>query len=124
MIDQFEEVFTHTGETERIQFLDGLIAAAREPRSRLRLVVTVRADFLDRPLRHPGLAARLETATITVSPLAADQLEAAIVEPVRRQGAIFEPGLVARIIADVGDQPGALPLLQYAVHRDLHIRVG
>ena len=115
VIDQFEEVFTHTGETERIQFLDGLIAAVREPRSRLRLVVTVRADFLDRPLRHPGLAARLETATITVSPLAADELEAAIVEPVRRQGAIFEPGLVARIIADVGDQPGALPLLQYAL---------
>ena len=50
-----------------------------------------------------------------MSPLAADELEAAIVEPVRRQGAVYEPGLVARIMADVGDQPGALPLLQYAL---------
>ena len=115
VIDQFEELFTHTPDAERNRFLDGLLAAVREPRSRLRIVVTIRADFLDRPLRHPGLAARLETATVTVSPLAADELEAAIVEPVRRQGAVYEPGLVARIIADVGDQPGALPLLQYAL---------
>ena len=115
VIDQFEELFTHTGDGERTRFLEGLLAAVREPRSRLRIVVTIRADFLDRPLRHPGLAARLETATVTVSPLAADELEAAIVEPVRRQGASYEPGLVARIIADVGDQPGALPLLQYAL---------
>ena len=115
VIDQFEEMFTHTGDDERKRFIDGLLAAIREPRSRLRLVVTIRADFLDRPLRHPGLAARLETATISVSPLAADELESAIVEPVRRQGAVYEPGLVARIMADVGDQPGALPLLQYAL---------
>ncbi len=115
VIDQFEEMFTHSGDAERARFLEGLLAAVREPRTRLRVVVTIRADFLDGPLRHPQLAARLETATVTVSPLAADELEAAIVAPVRRQGAAYEPGLVARIMADVGDQPGALPLLQYAL---------
>jgi WD40 repeat protein len=115
VIDQFEELFTHVGDGERTRFLDRLIGAMREPRARLRVAITIRADFLDRPLRHPQLAARLETATVTVSPLTADELEAAIVEPVRRQGATYEPGLVARIIGDVGDQPGALPLLQYAL---------
>ena len=115
VIDQFEELFTHTVDAERTRFLAGLLAAVQEPRTRLRVVVTIRADFLDGPLRHPLLATRLETATVTVSPLAADELEAAIVEPVRRQGADYEPGLVARIMADVGDQPGALPLLQYAL---------
>ncbi len=115
VIDQFEELFTHVGDDDRVRFLDGLLEAVREQRARLRVVVTIRADFWDRPLRHPGLAARLETAAVTVSPLAADELEAAIVEPVERQGASYEPGLVARIIADVGDQPGALPLLQYAL---------
>ena len=108
-------MFTLAGADSRDRFLDGVLEAVREPRSRLRVAVTIRADFWDRPLRHPGLAARLETAAVTVSPLAADELEAAIVEPVRRQGASYEPGLVARIIADVGDQPGALPLLQYAL---------
>jgi DNA-binding SARP family transcriptional activator/WD40 repeat protein len=115
VIDQFEELFTHTVDAERTRFLAGLLTAVQEPRTRLRVVVTIRADFLDGPLRHPQLASRLETATVTVSPLAADELEAAIVEPVRRQGAAYEPGLVARILADVGDQPGALPLLQYAL---------
>ena len=115
VIDQFEEVFTHATQAERTKFLDGLLAAVQEPRTRLRVVLTIRADFLDGPLRHPQLAARLETATVTVSPLAADELEAAIIEPVHRQGASYEPGLVARIMADVGDQPGALPLLQYAL---------
>ncbi len=86
-----------------------------KPRVGLRLVLTIRADFWDRPLRHPQLAARLETAAVSVSPLTPDELEAAIVEPVRSQGVNYEPGLVARIIADVGDQLGALPLLQYAL---------
>jgi serine/threonine protein kinase/DNA-binding SARP family transcriptional activator/WD40 repeat protein len=123
VIDQFEEMFTLTGEGDRIRFLDGLLAALREPRARLRVALTIRADFWDRPLRHPGLAARMETAAVTVSPLAADELEAAIIEPVRRQGASYESGLVARIIADVGDQPGALPLLQYALTElfDTHV---
>ena len=115
VIDQFEELFTHGDDTERTAFVNGLVAALREPRARLRVVLTIRADFWDRPLRHPGLAARLEKATVTVPPLAADELEAAIVEPVHRQGASYEPGLVARIMADVRDQPGALPLLQYAL---------
>ena len=115
VIDQFEEIFTHVEESERTRFLDGLLGAVREPRARLRVAMTIRADFWDRPLRYPDLAARLETAAVTVSPLTADELEAAIVEPVRRQGATYEPGLVARIMADVGDQPGALPLLQYAL---------
>jgi WD40 repeat protein len=30
-------------------------------------------------------------------------------------GCEFEPGLVSRIVADVSDQPGALPMLQYAL---------
>jgi WD40 repeat protein len=115
VIDQFEELFTHARDDEASKFIDGLIGAIREPRARLRVALTIRADFWDRPLRHPALAARLETAAVMVSPLAADELEAAIVEPARRQGASYEPGLVARVMADVGDEPGALPLLQYAL---------
>jgi len=116
VIDQFEELFTLVeDENERRQFIDGLIAAIREPRSRLRLVVTIRADFWDRPLRYPNLAVLLETAAVTVPPLSADELEQSIVEPIAKQRMVYEPGLVARISAEVADQPGALPLLQYAL---------
>ena len=48
-------------------------------------------------------------------PLSAEELERAIRLPAERVGVIFEPGLVAQIVADVIEQPGALPLLQYAL---------
>ncbi len=114
VIDQFEELFTHCrDDQERHRFIDGLVDAVDDARSRLRVVVTMRADFYDRPLSSPALAALFERGVLSLAPLAPDELEQAIVEPARRAGAGFEPGLVARIISDVVDQPGALPLLQY-----------
>lgn len=52
VIDQFEEVFTLVEDAaERQHFLDSLCAAVADPRSPLRVVITLRADFYDRPLR-------------------------------------------------------------------------
>ena len=50
-----------------------------------------------------------------VLPFTPDELERAIMGPAERLGLEWEPGLVAEISHDVGDQPGALPLLQYAL---------
>src|SRR4030095_13968315 len=44
-----------------------------------------------------------------------DELAEAIERPARRIGVRYERGLVSQIVADVRDQPGALPLLQYAL---------
>jgi hypothetical protein len=115
VIDQFEELFTQADTATTNRFLQSLLVAIREPRSRLRVVLTVRADFWDRPLAHTRLATMLESASVSISPLAADELEQAIVAPAIAEGVDYEPGLVARIIADVADQPGALPLLQFAL---------
>ena len=116
LIDQFEELFTLVGDDAvRERFIEGLAAALKDPRSRLRVVVTIRADFWDRPLEHPTLAGLLDSASVMVPPLDPDELERAIVDPVLNQGMDYEPGLVARIAADVADQPGALPLLQYTL---------
>jgi DNA-binding SARP family transcriptional activator/tRNA A-37 threonylcarbamoyl transferase component Bud32 len=116
VIDQFEELFTLCpDEPTRQAFIAGLVDAVSDPRSRLRVVATMRADFYASPLRYPGLAPLAESGSVAVTPLAADELDRAITEPALRTGVIFEPGLVARIVADVVDQPGALPLLQYAL---------
>lgn len=116
VIDQFEELYTHVDSDGRRQdFLDRLYSAVTADAARLRVVLTVRADFWDRPLSHSGLAQVLETAAVMVTPLAADELEAAITRPARRVGADLEPGLVSAVVADVHDRPGALPLLQYAL---------
>ncbi len=39
----------------------------------------------------------------------------AIEKPAEMQGAAFEPGLVERILDDVGDKPGNLPLLEFTL---------
>ncbi|MFN2234000.1 MAG: protein kinase domain-containing protein [Anaerolineales bacterium] len=116
IIDQFEEVFTLVeDEAERRHFLDLVYTAVTDPRSRVRVVITLRADFYDRPLHYPDFGELLRSQMETVLPLSAEQLERAIRRPAEQVGVTFEQGLVANIIDDVLYQPGALPLLQYAL---------
>ncbi len=116
IVDQFEEAFTLVeDEARRTQFLDLLHTAATDPRSRVRVIITLRADFYDRPLHYPQFGELVRTRMETVMPLSADELEATIVRPAARVGVSFESGLVSTIIGDVQYQPGALPLLQYAL---------
>jgi WD40 repeat protein/serine/threonine protein kinase/DNA-binding XRE family transcriptional regulator len=116
VIDQFEELFTLVSdENSRRPFLDSLVTAVLDPRSRLRLVVTLRADFMDRPLQYVEFGELLRQRAEFVLPLAPEELEQAITGPAQRVGLSLEPGLLAAISRDVGDEPGALPLLQYAL---------
>ena len=56
LIDQFEELFFMVPDREvTARFLDSLVAAVTDPYSPLRVIVTLRADFYDRPLLYPGL---------------------------------------------------------------------
>jgi DNA-binding SARP family transcriptional activator/class 3 adenylate cyclase len=116
VVDQFEEVFTLTSdESERELFLESLRVATADPESRLRVIVTLRADFYDRPLLYPRFGELLADRTEAVPPLTPDELEQAIRGPAEGVGVRPEPGVVAEMIADVAHQPGALPLLQYAL---------
>ncbi|MBE2183497.1 MAG: protein kinase [Anaerolineae bacterium] len=115
-IDQFEELFTLVeDESLRSHFIDLLLSAITDARSRIWVVVTLRADFYDRPLMYPRLAELVRTNSELVLPLTARELEQAIVAPVERLGMWLEAGLAATIIDDVDDQPGSLPLLEYAL---------
>lgn len=116
VVDQFEELFTLTADEEiRRRFLNGLTELAADSRARVRVVITMRADFLDHPLRYPEFGELFKAGMVAVTIPADDDLAAAIEGPAEAAGVRFEPGLVSRIIADVRDQPGGLPLLQYAL---------
>jgi WD40 repeat protein len=115
VIDQFEELFTLVDQQTRNLFLNNLLAALRDSRCRLRVVTTLRADFYDRPLQLPALADYIKADTVVVTPLTGVELEESIAGPAALAGTRLEDGLVARIIDDVHDQPGMLPLLQYAL---------
>ena len=78
-------------------------------------MLTLRADFYDRPLRHRAIGELLRRGTEVITPMSPDEVERAIDGPAEQVGVPFEPGLVAEIVADVAERPGALPLLQYAL---------
>ncbi len=116
VIDQFEEVFTLVEDEEvRLNFLKALIRAITDPRSRLRLIITLRADFYDKPLFYAEFGNAMRKRTEVVLPLAPEELIESISRPAERVGLSLERGLAQAIAEDVGEQPGALPLLQYAL---------
>ncbi|HET9910159.1 MAG TPA: helix-turn-helix domain-containing protein [Anaerolineales bacterium] len=116
VIDQFEEVFTLVQEEEmRTHLLTSLLAAVLDERSRVRIVVTLRADFLDRLLNFMDFSELVSQRTEFILPLTTEELERAIESPAKRVGLKIDDGVVPAIIHDLGDQPGALPLLQYSL---------
>ena len=115
VIDQFEELYTLAEEDQRKHFLDSLLVALEAHRSPLHVIVTMRADFYDRPLHDHALAQLFKEHTAVLPPLAQEEMIWAIQEPANRVGVRFEEGLVGVIQADVIERPGTLPLLQYAL---------
>ncbi|MDQ7026093.1 MAG: hypothetical protein Q9P01_07980 [Anaerolineae bacterium] len=116
VIDQFEEVFTLLeDEDARQHFLDLLYVAASDDRSRVCIIMTLRADYYDRPLQYPKFGEMLRARMETILPLSTKDLERAIVGPAERVKVTFEEGLVAQIVGEMTYQAAALPLLQYAL---------
>ena len=115
-IDQFEELFTLTeDESARSHFLQSLVTAVIDPASRLRVIMTLRADFTGHPLQYVDFGEMVSRRTEFVLPLTPDELETAITAPARNAGMTIETALVQQLIRQVYDQPGALPHLQYAL---------
>jgi serine/threonine protein kinase len=118
--DQFEEIYTLCAEQEvRRAFLDLLLEALDVAQFRqlplFTFVLTLRTDFLSQALTYRPFADALQNADIKLGPMTRRELSQAIAAPARRYGLLFETGLVARILDDVGDEPGNLPLLQFAL---------
>ncbi len=127
VVDQAEELFTLTaGEDERRQVIDLLVAAASEPRGPLLVVLTLRADFYDRPLAYPALGRLMATQSTAVLPLGPAELHAAIEGPARLPdvGLRFQDDLVGDLLYEVRDQAGALPLLQFTLDQLYERREG
>ncbi|MGH6689304.1 MAG: hypothetical protein ACREF4_01290, partial [Gammaproteobacteria bacterium] len=80
----------------------------------LRIVVTLRADFITRFVGEdfPAFRTLLERRQLWLGPMSEDDLREAVVFPAKRRGAFFEKGLVEMILRDMRGHTTALPLLE------------
>ncbi|MEH1819446.1 MAG: WD40 repeat domain-containing protein, partial [Nostoc sp.] len=115
--DQFEELYTLCADQKvRRGFLDTLLACFQSgPDNNSVLVGTMRADFLGNLLSYRPLADVLQNADIKLAPMNRDELSQVIEKPAGKLGVTFQDGLVERILDDVEDEPGNLPLLEFAL---------
>jgi WD40 repeat protein len=112
--DQFEELFTLTPEPSRQPFARALVQALGK--AHFTLLVTLRADFYSQIITlDRELSDRLAPAQVNIGALTRDELQESIIKPAKLVGLEFEPGLVDRILHDVGSEPGNLPLLEFAL---------
>jgi len=120
VVDQFEELYTLCPEVKlQRAFIDELLAIVEAART-LRdassaILLTLRADFMGQALAHRPFADALQEASLLMGPMTRQELRMAVEKPAEMQGAAFEPGLVERILDDVGEKPGNLPLLEFTL---------
>ncbi|MEU7189681.1 hypothetical protein [Streptomyces sp. NPDC045369] len=115
VVDQFEEVFTLCADPdERNAFLRRVVTAG-DPASRLRVVLGVRADFYGRCLAHRELADVIHEASLPIGPMSPQELREAIVKPAAAEGLIVERSLTARLVEEMAEEPGSLPLLSHVL---------
>ena len=112
--DQFEELFTLTAEPDRRPFAQALLRALRS--APVTALVTLRADFYSQIITlDRELSGVLASAQVNIGALTPDELRESITVPARLVGLEFEPGLVDRILTEVGSEPGRLPLVEFAL---------
>ena len=115
VVDQFEELFTLNAPEAQASFIEllrRLVDAAD-----VHVVLAMRDDYLYRCQEFTAIAPIFEALT-PLPPPTAEGLRRALKEPAARQLYRFESELlVDRMIAEVGGERGALPLMAFAVHR-------
>jgi energy-coupling factor transporter ATP-binding protein EcfA2 len=115
-VDQFEELYTLVRDpADRSAFVALLLAIADDANSPLRLIVSMRSDFLDRVGEDPLFLRELGQGLVFLQAPGRESLREALTQPVEMVGYDFEsPGLVTEMLDSLETTKGALPLLQFA----------
>jgi hypothetical protein len=115
-VDQFEELYTQGSDPrERLAFTACLAGVCDDAATPLRLVLSLRSDFLDHVSEAPALMAELTRGLFFLMPPDRDGLRDALIQPAEMAGYRFEtPRMIESMLDHLEHTPGALPLLQFA----------
>jgi hypothetical protein len=118
VVDQLEELFTLSDDDEhRKLFLAALLAAADDATSPVRVVLSMRADFLDRLAEHKHFLNELSRGLFFLSAPDQDNLRETLVRPAELAGYTFSDPWIVEDMMQAATSKGALPLLQFAATR-------
>jgi WD40 repeat protein/DNA-binding SARP family transcriptional activator len=126
IVDQFEELFTLCHDPfEREAFVDHLLSAiSGDLSANVSVLLALRADFYEHCAQYDSLRQALVDHQEYLGPMSAEDLQRVIEEPARLNGLEIEPGLTGLILAEIGDEPGRLPLLSHALLETWNRRSG
>lgn len=119
VVDQFEELFRYSqlNAEDGAAFVKLLLEAAAYAELPLYVAITMRSDFLGNAAMFRDLPERINDGLFLIPRMSREQLERAIVGPVRVAEETAAPRLVNLLLNDVGDDPDQLPVLQHALAR-------
>ena len=128
LVDQFEEIFRFAKETSREEaelFADLLTraitpieadeASAPVPAIDVRVIITMRSEFLGDCARFEGLAEAINRTHYLVPRMDRDALMRAIRRPAQLYGGAVSAGLAERLIAEARGSEDELPLIQHGL---------
>jgi tetratricopeptide (TPR) repeat protein len=133
VVDQFEELFRYAGSgargteddlrdamrsrDEAADFVKLLLEASRSPTHHVRVLLTMRSDFIGECARFQGLPEAVSATQFLVPSLTRDQREEVIRGPIEKAGGTVDPTLVQRLLNDSSDDLDQLPVLQHCLLR-------
>jgi formylglycine-generating enzyme required for sulfatase activity/energy-coupling factor transporter ATP-binding protein EcfA2 len=115
VVDQFEELFTFALAEQRDRFIELITQVATIPDFPLAVVATMRADFIEPCLRYDSLRQLIQNNAEYLPYLRGLDLLEAITEPAKLQGYEVTNYLLNKILEDIKQEPGFLPLLEFAL---------
>ncbi len=115
-VDQFEELYTLVGDEERRNaYVACLAGAADDAAAPVRVVVSMRSDFLDRAAENPQFMDDLTRGLLFLQAPDHQGLREALTLPVEMADHRFESeDMVEEMLGALAGTHGALPLLQFA----------
>lgn len=117
VIDQFEETFTQChDEAERRAFIENLLRTIDPSHPQpVTVLLTLRADFYTQLAFQDSLRELVSQNQEFIGAMSREELTRAILQPAALGNWKVQEGLVEVILDDLGNEPGALPLLSHAL---------
>jgi WD40 repeat protein len=116
LIDQFEEIYTLCKEkTHQTAFIENILTLNEEQHLSVKIILTLRSDFLGETQQHSKLNQLLAKDSVIVPAMNENELRDAISKPAELMGHPLDEATINLLLEQTEGRASALPLLQFAL---------